>query len=163
MKKNKFSKQGSKRITRSQTLAKGNLEDILHAIDIEESPIVQAEDIEDGGRKLEKGKTAKKLDFASDDVGFIFQPRKAMTKHAKNSMERKKIEKINEATQPTSIIGLFPSTKEEVVIKKRKGKEKIIEKSEIETLKEQLKEVGKEISVLKIEAKKHRAEKVQFE
>ena len=76
-KKNKtVSKQGHKRVTRSQTLAKGNLEDIPHEIDIEESPILQAEYIEDGGRKVKKGKTTKKLDFSGDDVGFIFQPRK---------------------------------------------------------------------------------------
>ena len=40
-------------------MAKGNLEDILHAIYIEESPIVQAEDIKYGGRNLNKGKTTK--------------------------------------------------------------------------------------------------------
>ena len=69
------SKQGSKRMTRSQTVAledktvaledravaKGNLEDILHAIDMEETPIVQAEDIEEGGQKLKKAKSANKL------------------------------------------------------------------------------------------------------
>ena len=42
-------------------LLRGNLEDILHAIDIEETPIVQAEDIDEGGRKLKKAKIAKKL------------------------------------------------------------------------------------------------------
>ena len=61
-----MSKQETKRRTRSQTvaledkivdvedraIAKGNLEDILHAIDIDETPIVQAEDIEEGGQKL---------------------------------------------------------------------------------------------------------------
>ena len=41
-----MSKQGRKRITRSQTVAKGNLEDILHAINIEETPIVQFDDID---------------------------------------------------------------------------------------------------------------------
>ena len=107
------------------------MEDILHAIDIEESPIVQAEDIEDGGRKLKKGKTAKKLDFAGDDAGFIFQPRKPMTRHARKVMESsKETEKINEVvTQPTSMIDLSSPAKEELAIKQRNGKEKIIEKS----------------------------------
>ena len=65
------SKIGSKRGTRSHTVAKGILEDILHAIDIEKSLIVQAKYIY-GGRKLEKGKTAKEVEFAGDEVGLIF-------------------------------------------------------------------------------------------
>ena len=55
------SKHGRKGITRSQIVAKGNLEDILHAIDIEETPIVQVEDIYEGGKKLKKSKSVKKL------------------------------------------------------------------------------------------------------
>ena len=46
-----------------RVVAKGDLEEILHAIDIEETPIVQAEDIEEGGQKLKKAKFAKKLEF----------------------------------------------------------------------------------------------------
>ena len=45
-------KHASKRVTRSQTVARGNLEDILHAIDIEETPIVQDKYIDEEGRKL---------------------------------------------------------------------------------------------------------------
>ena len=109
-------------------MVKGNLEDILHAIDIEETPIVQAEDVEDGGRKLKKGKIAKKLEFAGDDVGFMFQPRNPMTKHARKVMETsKETQKISETTQPPpSIIDLSSPAKEELVIKQNKGKEKII-------------------------------------
>ena len=84
------SKNGSKRVTRSQIVAKDNLEDILHAIDIEETPIVQAEDVDDGGRKLQKGKTTKKLEFAGDDFFFIFHPRKPMTRHARKIIESSK-------------------------------------------------------------------------
>ena len=40
--KQKISKHGSKRITRSQKIGKGNLEDILQAIDIEETSIIRA-------------------------------------------------------------------------------------------------------------------------
>ena len=97
-------------------MSKGNLEDILHAIDIEESPIVKAKDIEYGGRKQKKGKTTKKLDFVGDDAGFIFQPRKQMTRNTKKVMERKETKKINEAAQPPSIIYLSSPTKEELVI-----------------------------------------------
>ena len=66
-------------------------------------------------------------------------------------------------SQPPIIKDLSSPAKEELVIKQKKGKEKISKKLEIETLKEQLKEAGKEISVLKQEAKKHKDEKVQFE
>ena len=89
-KKPTVSKHGSKRVTRSQIVAKGNLEDFLHAIDIEETPIVQAEDIDKGGKKLKKSKTAKKLKFEGEDVGFMFQARKPMTRHAKMVLESSK-------------------------------------------------------------------------
>ena len=73
----------------------------------------------------------------------------------------KETQKVSEIAQPSpSIIDLPSLAKEELVIKQKKGKEKITEKSEFETLKEQLKEAGEEISVLKKEAKKHRAESV---
>ena len=43
-----------------------------------------------------KDKTTKKLEFVGDDVGFIFHPRKPMTRHARKFMESsKEIEKIN--------------------------------------------------------------------
>ena len=97
-------------------MAKVNLEDILHAIDIEESPIVQAEDIEGDGRKLKKGKSVKKLDFAGEDVGFIFQPRKLMTRFSKKAMKRKMIKKVSDAMHLVNIIYLSPSSLKEVVI-----------------------------------------------
>ena len=157
-------KQGSNTVPRCRTIAKGNLEDILHAIYIEESPIFQAKDIEYRRRKMKKCKNAKKLDFLGDDTGFIFQPRKTLTRHTRKVMESsKETDKINEvSSRPPSIIYLSSPAKEELVIKQRNGKDKIIEKSEIETLKERLKEAHKEISVLKEEANKHRAKKVQF-
>ena len=102
------------------------------------------------------------MEFAGDDVGFMFQPRKPMTRNARKVMEsRKEAQNVSETAQPLSIIYLSLPTKEELVVKQKKGKKKIIEKSEIETLKEQLEEVGKETSALKQEAKKHRSENVQ--
>ena len=145
-------------------VAKGNLEDILHAIDIEETPIVQAEDIE-GEKKLKKAKSTKKLEFEGEDAGFMFQARKPMTRHARNFLESSK--EVHPATDivqpPQSIIDLFSLAKEESVIKQRKGKEKIIEKIEIKVLKEQLKLENDEISILKKEERKHKVQKVQFE
>ena len=71
-------------------MAKGNLEDIFHAIDIEETSIFQAKDINEGGRKLKKGKIAKKLEFAGEDAGFMFQARKPITRHARKVLESSK-------------------------------------------------------------------------
>ena len=143
----------------SRKNVKGNLDDILHDIDIEETPIIQAEDIYEGGRKLKKLKIAKKLEFVGDDFGFMFQDRKPMTRHARKVLERRKeTQKVSKASQPPpSIIDLSSPAKEELVIKQKKGKEKITEKLEFETLKEQWKVAGEEISVLRKEAKKHRA------
>lgn len=56
-----------------------------------------------------------------------------MTSFAKKAMESKRIEKFSEATQPVNIIDLSPVTEEEVSIKQRKGKEKIIEKKKNRT------------------------------
>ena len=85
-----MSKNGSKMITRIQTVAKGNIEEILHAIHIEETPIVQAEDIDEGGKKLKKAKSTKKLEFEGEDVGFMFQVRKPMIIHARKLLESSK-------------------------------------------------------------------------
>ena len=106
------SKQGSKRITRGQTVAledktvaKGNLEDILHAIDIEETPIVQVEDIDEGGQKLKKAKSAKKLEFEGEDAGFMFQARKPMTRHARKLLESsKEVLPITDTIKPSQDI-----------------------------------------------------------
>ena len=136
-----MSKQGNKRITRNQTLAKGNLEYILHAIYIEETLIVQAEDIDEGGKKIKKAKSVKKLEFEGEDARFMFQARKAMTRHARKLLERsKEVQRVTDTIHPPpSIIDLSSPTKEDPVIKQKKGKEKIIEKKKFEVLQEKLK------------------------
>ena len=96
-------------------MAKGNLEDILHDIDIKETPIVQDEDIYEGGKKLEKAKSAKKLEFEGEDAGFMFQARKPMTGHARKVLESsKEAQKVTETIQPPpSIIDLSSPAKED--------------------------------------------------
>ena len=91
--KHNISKHGSRRITRSQTIRKGNIEDILKAIDIEETPIFRSEDIEDDKKKKKKGKTVKNINFVGEDAGFLFQLRKPLTRLqlAKGVMENDKI------------------------------------------------------------------------
>ena len=61
----------------------------------------------------------------------MFQDRKPMTRHARKVFKRsKETQKVNENIQlPPSIIDLSSPTKEELVIKKKKGKEKITEKN----------------------------------
>ena len=110
----------------------------MHSIDIEETPIVQVEDIDEGGRKLKKGKIAKKLELAGDDDGLMFQARKPMNRHARKVLESiKEAQKVSETTQPPpSIIDLSSPAKEDLVINKNKGKEKITENIEFEALKE---------------------------
>ena len=68
----------------------------------------------------------------------MFQARKPMTRHARKVLESsKEAQKVTETVQPQpSIIDLSSLAKEDLVIKKKKGKEKIIEKIEIEVLKE---------------------------
>ena len=67
----------------------------------------------------------------------MFQPRNPITIHARKVIESsEETEKIIETAQPPSIIDFSSPAKETLVIKQKKGKEKISEKIEIETLKE---------------------------
>ena len=77
--KSKPSKKSHGRITRSHIVGKGNIEDILQAIDIEETPVVKAMEVK-GGKNKKKGLTAKKLDFSGEYEGFVFKPRKPLTR-----------------------------------------------------------------------------------
>lgn len=159
------SKQGSKRVTRSQIVSKGNLEEIIHAIDIEETPIVQAEDIDEGGHKLKKAKSTKKLEFEGEDAGFVFQGRKPMKRHARKLLERNK--QVHPATNtvppPQDIIDLSSPTEKYLVSKPKKGKEKVIDKTKFELLEEQLRLANHEIAIMKKEERKHNVQKVHFE
>ena len=107
-----ISKQGHRREIKSQKSVKGNLEYILQAIDIEGTRVARAEDIEGDKKKKKKGKTVKKLDFVGEDVGFLFQPRKSLTRLqlAKGAMENKKTEYVEKGTKPIieDIIDLSP-------------------------------------------------------
>ena len=99
--KPKPSKKSHGRITRSQIVGKGNLEDSLQAIDIEETLVVKVVEVK-GGKKKKKGLTAKKLDFSSEDAGFVFKPRnpRTMLKLAKVTKVEKKTKEIEKGKQP---------------------------------------------------------------
>ena len=77
-----MSKEKGKVVVTNENLQlRGDLNDILQAIDIEESPLVQAEFIKlDTGGKSKKLKTSKKLDFEDDVSEFVFKPRKPQTR-----------------------------------------------------------------------------------
>ena len=59
---------------------KGSLNDILQAIDIEESPLVQAVFIRLDEGKSKKMKSSKKLDFDDEILEFVFKPRRPLTR-----------------------------------------------------------------------------------
>ena len=58
---------------------KGHLSDILRAIDIMESPLVQVDVTEVGENKSNKVKSSIKLEFKDEVATFVFKPRKPLT------------------------------------------------------------------------------------
>ena len=99
--KPKPNKKGHGRITRSQTVGKGNLEDILQAIDTEETTVVKPVEAK-VGKKKNKGLTAKKLEFSSEDASFLFKPRKLIIilKLSKGIKVDQKHEDVEKEKQP---------------------------------------------------------------
>ena len=62
---------------------KGCLNDILQAIDIEESPLVQEDFINLDEGKSKKIKSSKKLDFNDEISEFVFKPKRPLTTNSK--------------------------------------------------------------------------------
>lgn len=77
--KSKSTAKNSKISTKKFTGGKGRLEDILQAIDIAETPVVKAIEVE-GSKVKRKGLIAKKLYFSTEDSSFLFKPRKTFTR-----------------------------------------------------------------------------------
>jgi len=63
--------------------SKGELNDLLQAIDIEESPLVQAELIESNKETAKKVKASKKLKFDEQVEQFVFKPRRPIMRKFK--------------------------------------------------------------------------------
>ena len=59
----------------------------LQAIDIEESPLVQADLIESGKDKAKRIKAQKKLKFDDQVAQFVFKPRRPITRNFKHIQE----------------------------------------------------------------------------
>ena len=64
-------------------VSKGDLNDLLKVIDIEESPLVQVDLIESGKEKAKKVKASKKLKFDEQVEQFVFKPRRPITRRFK--------------------------------------------------------------------------------
>ena len=64
---------------------------------------------------------------------------------------------------PQDIIDLSSPAEKDSVRNPKKGKEKVIEKTEFELLDEQLRLANHEIGVMKKESRKHNVKNVQFE
>ena len=76
-----------------------DLNDILKAIDIAKSALVQANVIESDKGKSKKMKSSKKLEFEDDVTTFVFKPRKTLTRKSKNIQESNvELGKIEEAS-----------------------------------------------------------------
>ena len=65
-------------IIEESPVSKGDLNDLLQAIDIEESPLVQADLITPGKDKTKRTKASKKLKFDDQVAQFVFKPRRPM-------------------------------------------------------------------------------------
>lgn len=70
-------------VTEASPVSKGSLNDLLQEIDIEESPLFQADLIETGKGKTKKARTSKKLKFDDQVSKFVFKPRRPVTRHSK--------------------------------------------------------------------------------
>ena len=139
----------------------GNLDDIMHAIQIEETPIVQADFIGEDEHKQKKAKSVKKLEFEGENVAFIFQARKPITRHAKKFKEGNKEvqEPIETAKAPEEVVDLSSPTIKHASSRTKKGKE---EMTEFQHLEEKLRLENQEIVVMRKRARKHSVEKAEF-
>ena len=140
---------------------KGNLNDILHAIDIEESPLVQVDFIKLDEGKPKKLKSSKKLDFDDEISKYVFKPRKPLTRKSKKMQEtdmdlNKTGEFSNFYEEPIDLSSPMPESDKNRVFSTQ------IEKSSYEEIEEKLRLANFEISRLKRKARTRATEKTNF-
>jgi len=131
-------------------VSKGDLNDLLQAIDIEESPLVQANLIQSGKEKAKKVKASKKLKFDDQAEQFVFKPRKPITRKFKQVQE----------VPPRA-----DKTREETRSHERKDKGKTFatqKEGNVENLKRRLESTNFEIDRLKKAARKFAAKEAYF-
>jgi len=140
---------------------KGNLSDTLRAIDITESPLVQADVTKFDQRKLKKVKPSKNLEFEDDVTDFVFKPIKRLTRQSKKMQESNvELERTEEAFAIQEELIDLPSPRPE-------GDKNIVpatqtEKSSYEVMEERLKAANKEIAKLRVRARDHVVERTNF-
>lgn len=123
-------------------VSKGDLNDLLQAIDIEESPLVQANLIQSGKEKAKKAKASKKLKFDDQDEQFFLKPRRPITRKFKQVQEvSPRVDEIGEETRPHEI-----KDKGKTVATRKEGS--------VENLKRRLESANFEIARLKKAARK---------
>lgn len=73
----------------------------MQAIDIEESPLVQADLMQSGKEKKKKVKASKKLKFDEQVEQFVFKPRRPITRKFKQVQEvPPRADETGEETRP---------------------------------------------------------------
>ena len=153
--------KGKTVVSEESTGLKGSLNDILQAIDIEESPLVQADFIKLDEGKSKKMKSTKKLDFDDEISEFVFKPRRPLTRKSKRlqglNMELDKAGEVsNVYEEPIDLSSPMPEGDRNIVFNTQR------EKSSYEEIKEKLRLANLEIAKLKKKARRNVVEKSNF-
>lgn len=153
--------KGKTVISGEDSSLKGDLNDILKAIDVTESPLVQVDVTKFDQRKSKKVKLSKKLEFEHDVTTFVFKPRKPLTKQSKKMQESNvELERIEEAFAIQEELIDLPSLRP-------KGDKNVVpttqtEKSSYEVMEERLKAANNEIARLRVRGGEHAAKRTNF-
>jgi len=144
-------KEKGKSISIEESLVtKGDFNELLQAIDIEESPLVQAELIESGKDNTKRVKASKNLKFDDQVDQFVVKPWRPITRKFKQIEEvLPRVEETGEVTQPHE----------------RKDKGKLVsiqEEDSVEDLKRKLEMANFEIVRLNKDARKFVAKEAYF-
>jgi len=137
-------------IIEESLVSKGDLNDLLQAIDIEESPLVQADLVESGKDKDKRVKASKKLKFDDPIDQFVFKPRRPIKRKFKQIQEvPPRADEIGEVTRPHD--------------RKDKGKTIVIqEEDSVEDLKRRLELANFEIARMKKATRKFAVKEAYF-
>ena len=146
-----MAKEKSKSVAIEESpVSKGDLNDLLQAIDIEESPLGQVDLIESGKEKAKKVKALKKLKFDEQVEQSVFKPRRPITR------KFKQVQQIPLRAYETG---------EETRPHERRDKGKTVatqEEGNVEELKKELELANLEIARLKKAARKFAVKEAYF-
>ena len=153
--------KGKSVISGESSSLKGDLNDILKAIGIAKSPLVQADVIEFDKGKSKKMKPSKKLEFEDDITTFVFKPRKSLTRQSKKMQESNiELGKTEEASAIQEELLYFPSPRPEG--NKNRVFSTQTKKSSYKEMEERLGAANNEIARLRMRARRNVAEKTDF-